>query len=112
MATIKLKHIELGAILSDDAKDMNGRMLLSAGSEIQEKHLKIFKTWGVTEVSVVGDDPLENDVEIDLINVDPELLEQVEQDIDTSFILTNKEHPVNRELREYMILKKVKEHLS
>lgn len=112
MTTIKLKHIELGAILSDDAKDVNGRMLLSAGSEIQEKHLKIFKTWGVTEVSIIGDDPLEGEVEIELFNVEPELLEQIEQDIDQSFILSNKEHPVNRELRDYMIIKKVKEHLS
>ena len=112
MTTIKLKHIELGAILSDDAKDVNGRMLLSAGSEIQEKHLKIFKTWGVTEVSIVGDDHLEGDIEIDLFNVEPELLEQIEQDIANLFILSNNEHSANRELREYMVLKKVKEHLS
>lgn len=112
MTTIKLKHIELGTILSDDAKDVNGRMLLSAGSEIQEKHLKIFKTWGVTEVSIVGDDSPEEDIEIELSDVDPELLNQVEQDIDQFFILSNKEHPANRELRDYMIIKKVKEQLS
>ncbi len=112
MTTIKLKYIELGAILSDDAKDMNGRMLLSAGSAIQEKHLKIFKTWGVTEVSIVGDEPQEKELEIALSDVDPTLLSQIELDIDKSFILSNIEHPANRELRDYMIIKKVKEQLS
>ncbi|MBL4638811.1 MAG: hypothetical protein JKY76_05555 [Proteobacteria bacterium] len=112
MTTLKLKHVELGAILSNDAKDVNGRMLLSAGSEIKEKHLKIFKTWGITEVSIVGDDHLEGDIEIDLFNVEPALLNKIEQDINNLFILSNNEHPANHELREYLILKKVKEHLS
>jgi len=112
MTTIKLKHIELGAILSEDAKDVDGRLLLSAGSAVQEKHLKIFKTWGVTEVSIVGDEPQEEEIEIVLSDVDPQLLSQIELDIDKSFILSNKEHPANRELRDYMIIKKVKEQLS
>ena len=112
MATIRLKHLELGALLSDDVKDINGRMLLKAGSEITEKHLKILKTWGVTEVAIVGEDPPENEIEIELSEVAPELMKQVEQSIDKYFILCNKEHPVNRELRGYMIIKKVKEHLS
>ena len=112
MTTIKLKNLELGAVLSDDVKDVNGRMLLSAGMEITEKHLKIFKTWGVTEVSIVGEDSLEDEVEIDLSDIDPALMKQIEQSIDKHFIHCDKNHPSIHELIDYIKIKKIKERLS
>lgn len=111
MATIRLKHLEIGSTLSEDVKDLNGRMLLSAGSEITDKHLKIFRTWGITEVSIVGGDGLD-DEEIDLTDVDPDLMKKVEQKIDDSFIHCNKTHPANHELINYIKLKTLREHLS
>jgi hypothetical protein len=52
MAVKRINEISPGMVLAANALDMSGRMLLGAGSEITPKHLKIFKTWGVTEVDV------------------------------------------------------------
>jgi hypothetical protein len=52
MAIIRILDATPGMVLVADAQDMSGRMLLSAGKEITAKHLKTFRTWGVTEINV------------------------------------------------------------
>lgn len=52
MAIIRTSEVTPGMVLAVDARDMSGRLLLAAGGEVTPKHLKIFKTWGVTEVDV------------------------------------------------------------
>ncbi|MCX8117550.1 MAG: hypothetical protein N3G78_06455 [Desulfobacterota bacterium] len=52
MEVLALDAIKPGMVLGGDVKDRNGRILLSAGSEITEKHLRIFRMWGVHTVAV------------------------------------------------------------
>ncbi|MBF0357490.1 MAG: hypothetical protein HQL70_02710 [Magnetococcales bacterium] len=52
MAIIRILDAAPGMVLAADAQDMSGRMLLGAGKEITAKHLKTFRTWGVTEIDV------------------------------------------------------------
>lgn len=112
MATIKLKHLEPGVTLSADVKDANGRMLLNSGATVTEKHLKIFKTWGVTEVSILGEGPEEFDAELELADIDPELLQKITQQIDELFVHCDQNHPVYNELITHIKINLAKKQLS
>lgn len=106
MATIKLKQLEVGAVLSDDVADMSGRVLLRAGAEVTEKHLQIFRTWGVTEVSVVGDE-IEAD-DFVLADLSPELLATIQQQTDSLFRFNNSKHEMIAEVVQYQTMKLAK----
>lgn len=43
-------------ILSEDATYTNGRVLLRAGTELNENHIKIFKTWGIFSLNIKQND--------------------------------------------------------
>lgn len=111
MAIVKLKHLEPGVILSEDVKDANGRMLLNSGATVTEKHLKIFKTWGVTEISILGEGLDENDNDLELADISPELLQKITQQIDELFIHCDQNHPVYTELITHIKIKLAKEQL-
>ncbi|MCB0328369.1 MAG: hypothetical protein KDD70_01865 [Bdellovibrionales bacterium] len=59
MARVALKDLEIGSVLSNDVLDQSGRILLKAGSTIEEKHFKIFKTWGIRTVEIHGQETSE-----------------------------------------------------
>ena len=52
MARIRTNDLKPGMILLEDAVHSNGRVLLKAGAVLTEKHIKIFKTWGVINVEI------------------------------------------------------------
>lgn len=56
MAIINIQDIKVGMVLAEAAKHANGRVLLQAGAELNESHIRIFKTWGVLTVNVKQDD--------------------------------------------------------
>ena len=45
---------EPGMVLARPATNPQGQVLLKAGTEITPKHIRIFQSWGVTEVEVEG----------------------------------------------------------
>ena len=47
------------------ATNHQGQVLLPAGAEIAEKHLRIFKTWGIGEIEVDSPDEGEDAVPLD-----------------------------------------------
>ncbi|HEC20225.1 MAG TPA: HDOD domain-containing protein, partial [Gammaproteobacteria bacterium] len=54
MAILNLQDLKPGMVLAADAKHHSGRVLLAAGTELTEKHLKVFHTWGLTEADIDG----------------------------------------------------------
>lgn len=64
-------------VLAKDAVHMNGRVLLSAGVCLTEKHVKIFRAWGLTEArikGVAGEEAANKSVQ----NINPEIVVQTE----------------------------------
>jgi hypothetical protein len=51
MARIAIGDLKAGMVLAEPVQ-AQGRVLLSAGALVGEKHLRIFKTWGVREVVI------------------------------------------------------------
>ncbi len=107
MALVAVDALETGMVLAGDVLDRNGRMLLGAGMELTQKHLVIFRTWGVTEVNVVGGES-DADNELPLPSeVDPEALAAAQERLLPLFLLAGTEHPVMRELLRLAAMKKV-----
>lgn len=79
MPLYAIDDLEIGMILSKDIKDRTGRTLLTADMALQEKHIKILKTWGISVVEVQGDEAQADLQEI--IEQHPELIEQAQQQV-------------------------------
>lgn len=97
MAKVNLDDLVAGMVLADDAVHLNGRVLLQAGTELTEKHLKIFRAWGLTEATVVG----ANDEEIKqhaIEHLDPAQLALAEQKLQLLFSHLDMEHEPVAEL--------------
>ena len=46
MAILSIDTISEGMVLMSDVRDRSGRLLLECGTEINAKHLRMFRTWG------------------------------------------------------------------
>jgi HD-like signal output (HDOD) protein len=64
MKTISTEDAALGMVLTGDVITSQGRFLLPSGTVIKEKHFRIFKMWGITEVTV-KDPPEESSIKGD-----------------------------------------------
>ncbi|MDD2365937.1 MAG: hypothetical protein PHN84_07200 [Desulfuromonadaceae bacterium] len=106
MGKVAIDNIETGMVLAADVHDRSGRMLLGAGAELTQKHLVIFRTWGVLEADIVGEG---NDESSDAIpaDVDPAELLAAEQSLEPLFCHTTRDHPVMLELMKLAALRKV-----
>ncbi len=97
MAKINLQDIRPGMVLESDLKDRNGHVLLGSNNTITEKHLKIFKMWGVTEANIQG--VKKEDVTAKAVShLDPALLKEIEEKTRERFRHVNMQHPFNDEL--------------
>lgn len=56
MPQFSVDKVSPGMILDEDVVHMNGRILMRAGNEITDKHIKILKTWGILTVNIAQDD--------------------------------------------------------
>jgi len=92
VATDKLRP---GKILAEEVRDINGRLLLARGNEIGDNHIRIFKIWGVSEVTVEG--PAKGNDKIDP-EISPEMFEQVRETVKDIFQHTDQEHPLVKKL--------------
>lgn len=95
MGYITIDQLKPGMVLSEDVKDMNARLLLKKGGEIQPNHINMFKMWGISEVSVVGDHESENDAGS---QGDPEILEKIASHAKNHFKMNDLRHPLIKEL--------------
>jgi hypothetical protein len=55
MINLKIDDLKPGMILDQPVRNRQGVLLLEAGARITPKNIRIFKSWGVTEIAVRGD---------------------------------------------------------
>lgn len=106
MGKVAIENIETGMVLASDVQDRSGRMLLGAGAELTQKHLVIFRTWGILEADIAGQG---NDDAADQIPADVNPLElfAAEQALAPLFRYTNRSHPAIIELLKLAALRKI-----
>jgi len=54
MVRVDIEDLKPGMILEHPVKNSQGVLLLEAGAKVNKKNIRIFKSWGVTEVTVKG----------------------------------------------------------
>jgi hypothetical protein len=107
MAKINIEYLKEGMILNSDVKDINGRLILGAEAVLTEKHLYIFKSWGVTEADIKGITEEEVDVLV-TEEIPPLILEKAEKKLGEIFRHTDHNHPVIKELFRFCTLREAR----
>lgn len=105
MGMVPLDNLTVGMVLAAEVHDRTGRILLGPGEALTEKHLMIFRTWGVAEADIEGVDgetspalPAE---------VDPAALAAAAEALSPIFRHANLDHPAMREMLRLSALRKV-----
>lgn len=106
MGLLPIDNLEIGMVLASDVLDRTGRMLLGAGAELNQKHLTIFRTWGVVEADIAGID-YANDESPLPPEVDPAALAAAEKELLPLFSYAGTEHPALRELLRLAAIRRV-----
>lgn len=110
MGMVPLDNLAVGMVLAADVRDRTGRMLLGAGAPLSDKHLMIFRTWGVAEADIEG---VDDDATPALpAQVDPAALAAAEEALRPLFRHANLDHPAIREILRLGALRKAIHDLS
>ncbi|VAX14501.1 hypothetical protein MNBD_GAMMA24-879 [hydrothermal vent metagenome] len=97
MEKILVDNAEAGMELDADVVDRQGRVLLKAGVILNEKHLRVFNTWGILEISIKSGVEIEEPKK----NYPPELIEKANQLAKIHFQHNDINHPVIKSLFDY-----------
>ena len=109
MSLVTIDKLVPGMVLRVAVCDRLGRLLLPEAAELTEKHLNIFRTWGIAEVDIVGcpregaSSPPPTDRQID-----PEVLARAEANVSERFVHADKEHPAILELMRLCIAREAR----
>lgn len=98
-------NLTAGMLLSADVHARTGRLLLGAGTELTDKHIYIFRIWGVIEADIAGREN-EDDSPASVNMIDSESWSKAEAAIRPLFRHTDLTHPGMQELLRLGILRK------
>ena len=106
MNSVKIKLIREGMVTATEVKDRMGRILLTSGKTITSKHLKVFKTWGITEINIVSAQGSTFDAEKkeQKILVKPSIIKE----LDNLFQFADRRHPMVNEFYNLCLSRKAK----
>jgi hypothetical protein len=97
MGKVSVSNLKPGMTLESDVLDITGRLLLGSGTEIDERHIRIFKTWGIVEVDIQGVEESRTETDDDF-HADITIVNQAKKDLLQIFRHTDLVSPVIREL--------------
>jgi hypothetical protein len=94
-------------VTATEVKERTGRILLASGETITSKHLKVLKTWGITEINILSSkEPPSGSVHRDKsISVDP----SIGKEMGILFQFVDRRHPVVSEFYNLCLIRKAKE---
>ena len=92
MASIPIEKLEPGMTITGDLRDPLGRLLVSAGTVVNERHPQVLQKWGITVVEIGGDEGS------DPQDISPEILEDARAREKERFRHNDLDHPFVNEL--------------
>lgn len=106
MPVIRLENLRKGMKPSDDVLNHRGSILIPRGREIQDKHLRILKMWGITEVIIqeTDVDPIEMNTTLE---ISPEIYQKAMNRVKYLFQHTDYKHPAIRELIDQCVRRNI-----
>lgn len=84
MGLLNTNDLKVGMVLAQPAMNKNGTVILGGGSALTEKHINLFKAWGVSEVDIKGVDS-EQVVRQEMEALPSEVVEAIERGLDELF---------------------------
>ena len=97
MGLLSIKDLQPNMVLADDLKDRSGRLLMTKGTVLTDKYLKICKMWGIIEARIEGisNEDIHSTTFMDL---DTDTITEVSESVRKRFALTDTSHPAIAEL--------------
>jgi len=109
MGTINISDLRAGMVLAAEVRNLNGQVLLGAGTAISAEQVRTLKAWGIMEVDVAGLDRAAVTREA-TASLNPQVKAKVKAELDQLFSRTNREHPAMEELHRLAVLRKGAQH--
>ncbi len=108
MALLPISKLVPGMIITQDVKDINGRLLISSGAAVNERILKVFKMWGVRDVEIQDDETSDlQGEENTAVQIDPEKLEELKAEVAGLLRFNDFQHPFLDNLMQICLQKKI-----
>jgi HD-like signal output (HDOD) protein len=95
MALVPIGQLNLGMTLSEEVKDMNGRLLIAKGVTVESRHIRVLKMWGVAEVNVNEADTEPEEAQS---GVNTEQMDRAAREIIRVFADLDLKHPAIKEI--------------
>ena len=109
MGVVPTDKLKTGQILAEEVRDINGRLLLSKGHSIEANHIRIFKTWGISEVNLMGADRQDDTPDPTL---DAAIIEQTKKSVMPLFCHLDLEHPAIKEIYKMAVQFRCKHNIN
>jgi hypothetical protein len=92
---VSVDDLEPGMLLAEEVRDQQGRLLMPAGTELTERHLRAFQLWGILSVRIRAADAAPDPAAVPL---SPEQLAEGEALVLARLRETDPAHPLIVEL--------------
>lgn len=99
---LPVDDLQLGMPVVEDVYDQQGRLLMSAGTELTERHLRACRLWGITRVRVRAEGL---PAEMEPAGPTPEQYAAAERATEQRFRNTDAAHPVVQELFRICVIR-------
>lgn len=109
MARVKVDALSEGMVVAADVKNMDDMLLLPAGCELTARHIKVLRTWGISEIQVEGGGPSGSTT---LLKVAPEILENLRAELKALFWPGDHDAPAQQEIFRLALRNRVRIHLN
>jgi len=107
MGLVQIDNLAEGMLLAADTHDRNGRLLLTQGTELTNRHIRMFMTWGILKVDIQDyDEPLSETSDSD--EIAPELLQKAEEELKLLFRKNDLSYPAMAELFQHCLIRKAR----
>jgi hypothetical protein len=106
MGLLSIDNLAEGMVLGSDIHDRSGRLLLGSGTELNARHIRMFRTWGITEADIVGIDDQYCGTS-PAADIDPACLKSADIELRPLFRNTDLSYPPMGEIYRLCLLRKV-----
>jgi hypothetical protein len=96
MGMVLLDDLRPGMLVGLDVLDSAGQVLLRQGMQLTERHLRVLRAWGVSQVDIEGAGA---GLQEAAVVATQEQQEEIQRRINRLFLKANLDHPVIKELQ-------------
>jgi len=107
MARIPIEAAKAGMKLTKEVADATGQVLARGGVEITDKHLRVFRSWGVMHIDIEGEETQTPEEQL-LAQAPPQVRAKAEETAQDLFCAANLDHPVMRQLFDIAVVRSLK----